>query len=43
MKKELFEKFSGSFKNEADLDEELEEEGLSPEEVEEKYFNEEEN
>lgn len=41
-KKDKYEEFAGEFKNEAQLEEELEEEDLDPKEVEEKHFEEEE-
>ncbi len=39
--KDKFTEFAGSFKNEGEFEEELEEEGLDPEEVENKHFEEE--
>jgi len=40
--KDKFEEFAGDFKNEADLEEELDEERLDKEKVEEEHFEEEE-
>jgi len=36
--KDKFEKFGGDFKNEAEFEEELEEEGLDVDKVEEEHF-----
>ena len=41
MKKDKFKELAGDFKNEADLEEELDEEGLDKDEVEKQHFEEE--
>jgi len=39
-KKDIYEKFAGDFKNEADFEEELEAEGLDRKKAEEEHFEE---